>query len=189
MRCRRRAFATAPSWECAAERDEDRANVVSDRRLDHPELGRDHLGGTPSARSWRTPVRDRFSIDVADGGDMEARGDIVEHEYSIERAGTKVAQVSKSWFRMRDTYGTRSRRPRTTRSSSRWRSASTRWPTMSTSGRRAFAVQRSGISCDRSSSGRGPKMRRSLSSIATSLMLASRLRMRPFSSNSQSSLP
>ena len=36
---------------------------------------------------------------------MEARGDIVEHEYSIERAGTKVAQVSKSWFRMRDTYG------------------------------------------------------------------------------------
>jgi uncharacterized protein YxjI len=63
------------------------------------------LAGTPSARSWRTPVRDRFSIDVADGGGMEARGNIVEHEYSIERAGTKVAQVSKSWFRMRDTYG------------------------------------------------------------------------------------
>ena len=52
-----------------------------------------------------SPLRDRFSIDVEDGEDMEAKGNIVDHEYSIDRGGDKVAQVSKHWFRMRDSYG------------------------------------------------------------------------------------
>jgi uncharacterized protein YxjI len=52
-----------------------------------------------------SPLRDRFSIDVEGGEDMEAKGNIVDHEYSIERGGHKVAEASKRWFRMRDTYG------------------------------------------------------------------------------------
>ena len=52
-----------------------------------------------------SPLRDRFSIDVEDGEDMEAKGNIVDHEYKIERDGDKVAEVSKRWFRVRDTYG------------------------------------------------------------------------------------
>jgi uncharacterized protein YxjI len=52
-----------------------------------------------------TPLRERFSIEVADGEDMEAKGNIVDHEYKIERGGEKVAEVSKRWFRVRDTYG------------------------------------------------------------------------------------
>jgi uncharacterized protein YxjI len=52
-----------------------------------------------------TPLRERFSIEVADGEDMEAKGNIVDHEYKIERGGEKVAEVSKRWFRIRDTYG------------------------------------------------------------------------------------
>ena len=52
-----------------------------------------------------SPLRDRFSIDVEDGEDMEAKGNIVDHEYKIERDGDKVAEVSKRWFRLRDTYG------------------------------------------------------------------------------------
>ena len=52
-----------------------------------------------------TPLRDRFSIEVEGGEDMEAKGNIVEHEYEIERGGHNVAHVSKRWFRMRDTYG------------------------------------------------------------------------------------
>ena len=52
-----------------------------------------------------SPLRDRFSIDVEDGEDMEAKGNIVDHEYKIERSGNKVAEVSKKWFRVRDTYG------------------------------------------------------------------------------------
>ena len=52
-----------------------------------------------------TPLRDRFSIEVEGGDDMEAKGNIVDHEYEIERGGDKVAEVSKRWFRVRDTYG------------------------------------------------------------------------------------
>jgi hypothetical protein len=49
--------------------------------------------------------------------------------------------------------------------------------------------QASGRGAPRSDSGRGPKMRRSVSSMGTSLMLASRRRMYPSSSNSHGSLP
>ena len=52
-----------------------------------------------------SPLRDRFSIDVKDGDDLEAKGNIVDHEYKIERDGDEVAEVSKRWFRVRDTYG------------------------------------------------------------------------------------
>ncbi len=52
-----------------------------------------------------TPLRDRFSIELEEGEDMSAKGNIVDHEYEIERDGEKVAEVSKRWFRVRDTYG------------------------------------------------------------------------------------
>ena len=52
-----------------------------------------------------SPLRDRFSIEVDGGEDMEAKGNIVDHEYKIERGGDRVAEVSKRWFRVRDTYG------------------------------------------------------------------------------------
>ncbi len=52
-----------------------------------------------------SPLRDRFSIEVEDGDDMEAKGNVVDHEYKIERGGDRVAEVSKRWFRVRDTYG------------------------------------------------------------------------------------
>ncbi len=52
-----------------------------------------------------SPLRDRFAIDVEGGDDMEAKGNVVDHEYKIERGGNQVAEVSKRWFRVRDTYG------------------------------------------------------------------------------------
>jgi uncharacterized protein YxjI len=52
-----------------------------------------------------SPLRDRFSIDVEDGDEMEAKGNIVDHEYKIERNGNQVAEVSRKWFRVRDSYG------------------------------------------------------------------------------------
>jgi uncharacterized protein YxjI len=52
-----------------------------------------------------TPLRERWVVDVEDGPDLRAQGNFVEHEYTIERDGDKVAEVSKRWFRVRDTYG------------------------------------------------------------------------------------
>ena len=52
-----------------------------------------------------TPLRDRYSIEVEGGQNLEAKGNVVDHEYQFKRDGDKVAEVSKRWFRMRDTYG------------------------------------------------------------------------------------
>ena len=52
-----------------------------------------------------TPLRERFSIELEDGGELSAKGNIVDHEYEIERDGEKVAEVSKRWVRVRETYG------------------------------------------------------------------------------------
>jgi uncharacterized protein YxjI len=52
-----------------------------------------------------TPFGDKFSIDLKDGHDLVAHGDILDHEYMIERGGETVASVSKHWFAFRDTYG------------------------------------------------------------------------------------
>ena len=52
-----------------------------------------------------SPLRDRFAIELANGGELGAKGNIVDHEYEIERDGRKVAEISKRWFRIRDTYG------------------------------------------------------------------------------------
>ena len=52
-----------------------------------------------------TPLRDRFEVEVPDGPELKVRGKILDHEYSIKRDGEKIAEVSKRWLRMRDTYG------------------------------------------------------------------------------------
>jgi uncharacterized protein YxjI len=52
-----------------------------------------------------TPLRDRFTVELEDGGRLEVEGDILDHEYQITRDGIPVANISKRWFRVRDTYG------------------------------------------------------------------------------------
>ena len=52
-----------------------------------------------------SPLRDRWSVNVADGPDLDVKGNIVDHEYRIEDGRTTAAEVSKKWFRVADTYG------------------------------------------------------------------------------------
>jgi uncharacterized protein YxjI len=52
-----------------------------------------------------TPFRERWVVKVKDGQDLHVEGNVVDHEYRFEREGAKVAEVSKRWFRIRDTYG------------------------------------------------------------------------------------
>jgi len=52
-----------------------------------------------------TPIRERYSVNIGGGPDLDVQGNIVDHEYTIEEGRTKVAEVSKKWFRLRDTYG------------------------------------------------------------------------------------
>jgi uncharacterized protein YxjI len=52
-----------------------------------------------------TPLRERFEVEVPDQPELKVKGNILDHEYTLKRDGDKVAEVSKKWFRMRDTYG------------------------------------------------------------------------------------
>jgi uncharacterized protein YxjI len=62
-------------------------------------------GGDVTVHKALVGIRDRFKIDVDGGPDMSAHGNLVDHEYEIERGGGTVATVSKKWFRVRETYG------------------------------------------------------------------------------------
>ena len=52
-----------------------------------------------------TPLRDRWVAKIGNGPDLDVQGNIVDHEYTIKADGRKVAEISKKWFRVRDTYG------------------------------------------------------------------------------------
>ena len=52
-----------------------------------------------------TPLRERWAVTVADGPDLEVQGNLLDHEYSIGEGRDKIAEVSKKWFRVADTYG------------------------------------------------------------------------------------
>lgn len=52
-----------------------------------------------------TPLRDRWKVEVVNGPEMDIQGNILDHEYKFEAGREKVAEVSKKWFRIRDTYG------------------------------------------------------------------------------------
>ena len=75
------------------------------RVRDTMEIERDGETVATIKKALVTPLRDRFAIEVKDGGDLSAKGNIVDHEYEIERDGHKIAEISKRWFRIRDTYG------------------------------------------------------------------------------------
>ncbi len=88
--------------------DGDDLYKIQEKKLhvrDTMEIERDGETVATIKKALITPLRDRFSIDLEGGGELSAKGNIVDHEYAIERDGEKVAEVSKRWFRIRDTYG------------------------------------------------------------------------------------
>jgi uncharacterized protein YxjI len=64
--------------------------------------------GAPSATVHKvlvSPLHHRYVVDIEGGGQLEAVGNIVDKEFQIVYDGQAVAQVSRAWFRIRDTYG------------------------------------------------------------------------------------
>jgi uncharacterized protein YxjI len=65
------------------------------------------IGGEKAAEVRKklfTPFHDKFTIDVPGPDDLEMRGELLDHEYTIEQGGREVAAVSKRWLTVRDTY-------------------------------------------------------------------------------------
>lgn len=52
-----------------------------------------------------TLLRCVFTVDQPGPDDLEAAGNLLEHEYEFRRGSQTVATVSKRWFTLTDTYG------------------------------------------------------------------------------------
>lgn len=78
--------------------------------IEEHRLGRDKIviqmgGRTVTVKKALVGIRDRFHVEVELGHDLKVHGNIADHEYDVDRDGDKIAEVSKKWFRVRDTYG------------------------------------------------------------------------------------
>ena len=94
-----RSFSRTPPetrWRASRRRKLSVRDKVGDRaRRRHRRDGPQGAGRAPGP----------LPIDVKGGADMKAHGNIVDHEYEIERDGHTVATISKKWFRVRESYG------------------------------------------------------------------------------------
>lgn len=52
-----------------------------------------------------SPLRDKWNVNVKGGKDLTVQGNILDLEYDIKQGRRKVAEVSKKWFTITDTYG------------------------------------------------------------------------------------
>jgi len=51
-----------------------------------------------------TPFGERFTIDVPGPDDMQIRGDLFSHEFTVDRDGQVVVTVSKRWLSVTASY-------------------------------------------------------------------------------------
>jgi uncharacterized protein YxjI len=50
-------------------------------------------------------IRDHLKVELEDGGEWKVKGNLTDHEYDIKGEHGKIAEISKKWFRVRETYG------------------------------------------------------------------------------------
>ncbi|MDH5607228.1 MAG: LURP-one-related family protein [Anaerolineae bacterium] len=95
---------------------------LSFQNMDGDELAKikqELISITPSYRVYRdgtlqadvekkllTLLKDKFKVKMKDGSpDLEISGSILDHDYTITRDGRQVAQISKAWVSIGDSYG------------------------------------------------------------------------------------
>jgi uncharacterized protein YxjI len=80
--------------------------TIREKKLTIRDTIKIEVGGTEArVKKALVGLRDRFHVEVDGGKDLKVHGNVVDHEYEIERDGHEIAAVSKKWFRLRDTYG------------------------------------------------------------------------------------
>jgi uncharacterized protein YxjI len=104
MRLRKTFILEDPSGRNVAEIKERVLTVRDKMSIELPD------GRSATVHKKLLGIRDRYKVDVEGGKDgddfdLDAHGNIADHEYEVERDGDTVATVSKKWFKVRDTYG------------------------------------------------------------------------------------
>jgi uncharacterized protein YxjI len=73
--------------------------------LDEMEIKHDGQVVATVRRAVFSPLHHRSVIHLAGGEELEAVGNIIDKEFEIRDGGRVLARISRSWFRIRDTYG------------------------------------------------------------------------------------
>ena len=69
------------------------------------EIERDGAVVATVRKALVSPLHHRSVVDLADGSQLEAVGNILDKEFEIRAGGQVLARISRAWFRIRDTYG------------------------------------------------------------------------------------
>lgn len=72
---------------------------------DTMEIERDGEVAATVRKALISPLHHRSVIDLADGSQLEAVGNLLDKEFEIQGGGRTLARISRAWFRIRDTYG------------------------------------------------------------------------------------
>ncbi|MEP7025221.1 MAG: LURP-one-related family protein, partial [Actinomycetota bacterium] len=72
---------------------------------DSLEIERDGQTVATVRKALISPLHHRSTVELSDGSELEAVGNILDKEFEIRSGRAVLAQVSRSWFRIRDTYG------------------------------------------------------------------------------------
>ena len=93
------------SW-VLEDADGNEVASIRERKLSVRDAIKIDVGGQEATvKKAMIGLRDRFHVEIEHGEDLTVKGNIVDHDYEIERDGKKIAEVSKKWMRARDTYG------------------------------------------------------------------------------------
>jgi uncharacterized protein YxjI len=80
--------------------------LIRERKLSiRDKLKIEYGGKEATVRKKLLGLGEQYHVEVEGSGDLTVKGDIVGHEYKVKRDGDKIAEISKKWFRVRDTYG------------------------------------------------------------------------------------
>ena len=71
------------------------------------EISRDDETLATIHKALFTLLGSRYSIELADGSELEATGDFLDHEFQVRRGDDEVIGASRAWFSLHDTYGVR----------------------------------------------------------------------------------
>lgn len=82
--------------------------TIKERRLALRETMDIYRGGRTIAtvrKAWINLLGDHFDVARAGAEDWQVRGNFWDHEYAIYQGQQRIAQISKRWFSLTDTYG------------------------------------------------------------------------------------
>ncbi|MCU0260510.1 MAG: LURP-one-related family protein [Ilumatobacteraceae bacterium] len=100
-----KALRVRDTWRLE-DADGNEVATIRERKLSLRDAITIEVGGRKAVvKKALVGIRDRFNVEVEGGEDLKIHGNIVDHEYEIERDGDTIAEISKKWFRVRDSYG------------------------------------------------------------------------------------